>query len=171
MTAAWRWRGRCLGADAAKRDSVLPHQESAALGQDWSPGWVCSASVIRAQIATGTWQRIRRRLGLESGRRVGPARLTRRVGEGIDTRTARPTKKWHPRGRNTRPQAGGLPNSRAISRPAAPVVNLFLVRALKRRLDSFCPFFARDALVRSLIDFRAYSFIPRSNQVMDSSAV
>jgi hypothetical protein len=82
VTAAWRWRGRCLGADAAKRGSVLPQQESAALGQAWSPGWVCSASVIRAQIATGTWQRIRRRLGLESGRRAGPARLTRRVGRG-----------------------------------------------------------------------------------------
>src|ERR1700677_3882324 len=38
-------------------------------------------------------QRIRRRLGQESGRGVGPARLTRRAGRVQEARTARPTKK------------------------------------------------------------------------------
>jgi hypothetical protein len=47
------------------------------------------------------------------------------LGEGMDTRTAQPTNEWPPRGRNSRREAGGLPNTRTVSHPAAPMVSLF----------------------------------------------
>jgi hypothetical protein len=39
--------------------------------------------------------------------------------------TTRVRNEWHPRGRNSRREARGLPNTRTVSHPAAPVVSLF----------------------------------------------
>src|ERR1700722_19274303 len=57
----------------------MPRRLGAAAPRKEGLQGVCgSCSDIRAQFATMTWQRIRRRFGLESGRRVRVTPLTRR---------------------------------------------------------------------------------------------
>jgi hypothetical protein len=73
-----KWLRYCERRGTPEAGSALPRQESACQRQAWVSRGDVAGGVIRAQIATRMWQRIRRRFGQESGRRVRVTTLTRR---------------------------------------------------------------------------------------------